>query len=391
MLKLREKSRIQIWTLSAILMVILSSLIGCSDQSRPVDTLTTHEESEVSFSILLSKLAQTEMTRAEVVITAVDMETIQQELTLSGDLVSGTVQGVPVGTERLITLNGYDGAGTLIYTGSSEVDLPAGGAVPVTVAMHRVPSSSGPEPELTVTLTDPNLFFLPDMKVEFLWIEPGTFNMGSPLYEEGRDDDEGPVHEVTISQGFYLGKYEMTQQQWYAVMGVRPWEGEDNVQSGDRNPGVYISWEDVQEFIGKLNGYEGETVYRLPTEAEWEYACRAGTDTRWSFGDDENKLGKYQWHTMNGEEFAHSVGTKLPNSWGLYDMHGNVYEWCQDWHGDYSSSAQTDPIGPSTGSVRVLRGGLYPHYVQPARSANRHSDLPGFRHYYVGFRLLRTP
>ena len=230
--------------------------------------------------------------------------------------------------------------------------------------------------------------------MEFVWIEPGTFMMGSPELEEERGHDEGPQHEVTISQGFYLGKYEVTQGQWEAVMGNRQWEGKDHVQLGNRNPAVSISWGDVLHYIVKLNEHEGVSVYRMPTEAEWEYACRAGTETRWSFGDYESQLGEYAWYSDNawnaGEQYAHVVGTKKPNPWGLYDMHGNVLEWCQDWYGDYSSSAQTDPTGASTSSHRVTRGGFFGSDGRSVRSAIRNDDSPGYRHDDTGFRLLRT-
>jgi len=127
----------------------------------------------------------------------------------------------------------------------------------------------------------------------FVWIEPGTFTMGSPSSEPGRWDDEGPQHEVTISRGFYLGKFEVTQGQWQAVMGTRPWAGESYVRENPNHPAVYISWNDVQAFIQKWNEAAEDSLYRLPTEAEWEYACRAGSVTRWSFGDDESQLGYF--------------------------------------------------------------------------------------------------
>ena len=226
-----------------------------------------------------------------------------------------------------------------------------------------------------------------------VWIEPGTFTMGSPDTEPGRYDNEGPQHEVTLTQGFYLGKFELTQGQWESVMGTSPWAGESYVQVDPDNPAVYISWEDMQAFIAALNAAEGSDVYRLPTEAEFEYACRAGTTTRWSFGDDEGQLGQYAWYYDNawnvGEQYAHEVGTKLANPWGLHDMHGNVYEWVHDWYGAYMSSAQTDPTGPSTGSGRVLRGGHFRHDARYVRSAYRHGYSPGHRYHFVGARLLR--
>jgi sulfatase modifying factor 1 len=242
------------------------------------------------------------------------------------------------------------------------------------------------EPTLTADL-------LGGASMNFVWIEPGSFMMGSPTSERGRFPDE-TLHQVTLTKGFYLGKYEVTQRQWKSVMGTTPYAGQDYVQPYPNHPAVYVSWEDAQAFINKLNAAAGKPIYRLPTEAEWEYAARAGTTTRWSFGDDESQLGNYAWISANawyaGERFAHPVGTKLPNPWGLYDMHGNVWEWCQDWDGDYPTSAQIDPLGPSTGSYRMTRGGAFDFYARGARSANRDGSVPGRRGSYIGFRLLRT-
>ena len=146
----------------------------------------------------------------------------------------------------------------------------------------------------------------------------------------------------------------------------------------------------MQAFITALNTAAGSDVYRLPTEAEWEYACRAGTTTRWSFGDDENQLGDYAWYDGNNSpDGTKEVGKKKPNPWGLFDMHGNVWEWCQDRYGSYSSGAQVDPTGSSSGSARVLRGGDFYSGAQAARSANRDSYSPGSRYDFLGFRLLR--
>jgi len=229
--------------------------------------------------------------------------------------------------------------------------------------------------------------------MEMVWIEPGTFTMGAPDTEEGRWEDEGPQHEVEITQGFYLGKYELTQGQWESVMGTRPWAGKDDVRENRNHPAVYISWYDVQRLIAKLNEVEGSAVYRLPTEAEWEYACRAGTTTRWSFGEDESELGDYAWYWENaenaGEWYAHEVGMRLPNPWGLYDVHGNVLEWVQDWYGLYLRGRQVDPTGSSTGSNRVRRGGGFGLYDRGMRSANRDGGLPTDRFPEFGVRLLR--
>ena len=239
-----------------------------------------------------------------------------------------------------------------------------------------------------------DMFSLPGgAEMEFVWIEPGTFMMGSPESEVGRYSDEGPVHEVEISEGFWLGKYEVTQGEWASVMGSNP-----SLRRGDfRRPVEWVSWNDVQEFIAKLNDAAGDSLYRLPTEAEWEYACRAGTQTRWSLGDedgeDESLLGDYAWYKNNSSSDTKVVGGKLPNAWGLYDMHGNVYEWVNDWYsnGDYynSSPRVIDPPGPTFGSYRVLRGGHFADDAQSLRSALRAGFRPSSRKNWLGFRLLR--
>ena len=258
----------------------------------------------------------------------------------------------------------------------------------------------------TVSANPERTFVLPgDAEIEMVWIEPGTFTMGTTeeqeqlLRSKGMWQDfwetEQPAHEVTITQGFYLGKYEITQGQWESVMDTRPWAGHRDVQEGPSNPAVYISWEDVQALIDSLAA-RGLTGFRLPTEVEWEYACRAGTTTLWSFGNDEAQLGDYGWYRSNafdvGEQYAHEVGTKLPNPWGLHDMHGNVWEWCQDWYDEnyYDVSPVADPTGPSTGSDRAERGGSFDTAVRAVRSAVRGRCTPVFGlHYDIGVRLLR--
>ena len=240
-----------------------------------------------------------------------------------------------------------------------------------------------------VKLPPSHSFTLPGgASLEMVWIEAGTFQMGSP----GVFRPE-LAHSVTISQGFHLGKYEVTQEQWEGVMGTRPWQGKDYVRSGSDYPAVYVSWDDAQEFVRRLNASLGLNVYRLPTEAEWEYACRAGTTTRWSFGDNESELRAYAWYERSilGAEYGHMVGTKLANPWGLYDMHGNVEEWVQDWYDRnyYSISPSVDPAGPSSGLWRVVRGGGFLGLAHHLRSANRSSNSSSYRYYDVGFRLLR--
>ena len=224
--------------------------------------------------------------------------------------------------------------------------------------------------------------------MEFVLVPAGSFMMGADRNFEEASDDETPKHKVTISKPFYLGKYEVTQAQWAAIMGGNP----SNVK-GRSNPVEQVSWDDVQVFIKRLNAKEGGNRYRLPTEAEWEYAARAGTDSTFSFGDDTASLGQYAWYEGNSGEKPHPVGQKKPNAWGLYDMHGNVWEWVQDWYGEnyYRKSPGTDPKGPSSGSYRVGRGGSWVDSSGFCRSAQRICLIPGGRRFDRGFRLALSP
>ncbi len=221
-------------------------------------------------------------------------------------------------------------------------------------------------------------------QLQLAWIPPGSFLMGSPSSESGRSSDEGPQHRVTISHGFYMGKYEVTQAQWKAIMGNNP-----SRFKGDNLPVEEVSWNDVQKFIQKLNRQTG-LHFRLPTEAEWEYACRGGTDTAFCYGDSESQLGDYAWYGSNSNSKTHPVGQKQPNAWGLYDMHGNVWEWCSDWYDSdyYKNSPSTDPTGPATGDLRVFRGGSWYNSAQYCRSALRDWNDPSSRFHNLGFRLI---
>ena len=185
---------------------------------------------------------------------------------------------------------------------------------------------------------------------DMVYVEGGTFTMGATS-EQGSDaySDESPAHSVTVSD-FYIGKYEVTQAQWRAVMGSNP-----SKFKGDNLPVEQVSWNDIQKFITKLNTMTGKT-FRLPTEAEWEYAARGGNQSKGYKYSGSNTLDNVAWYYNSGGK-THPVGQKQPNELGLYDMSGNVWEWCQDWYGSYSSSSQTNPTGPSSGSYRVLRGG----------------------------------
>ena len=221
--------------------------------------------------------------------------------------------------------------------------------------------------------------------MEFVRIQPGEFDMGSPVNETARYDNEGPVHHVTISEAFYLGKYEVTQKQWHEVMEHNP-----SYFKGDDLPVENVSWDDVQEFIKKLNKKENTHNYRLPSEAEWEYAARAGTTTRYFFGNDDSKLGEYAWYSENSNRKTHTVGKKGANPWGLYDVHGNVWEWVQDkWHPSYDG-APSDGSAWEDGVVafRVFRGGSWEYGAWYCRSAFHIGDA-SFRSRGLSFRLLQ--
>jgi len=220
------------------------------------------------------------------------------------------------------------------------------------------------------------------VKLEVVLIPAGKFMMGSPKDEKDRSFNEDQ-HEVTISKPYYIGKYEVTQEQWESIMGNNPSD-----TKGAKLPVTDVSWNDCQAFIKKLNE-KTKGGYRLPTEAEWEYSCRAGTKTAYSFGDTitpkddanyaESKIGK-----------PVAVGSYKANAFGLYDMHGNVYEWCEDWKADYTKDPVADPKGPNSGKYRVLRGGSFDYVARYTRSADRFNLTPDDRDLNNGFRLAKT-
>ncbi len=233
--------------------------------------------------------------------------------------------------------------------------------------------------------------------MKFVLIQPGPFMMGSGISAQkvtakygGKVEyyeHEHPQHKVKISKPFYMQVTEVTQGQWKSVIGDNPSKYED---CGDDCPVENVSWEDVQRFIGALNQKEGTNKYRLPTEAEWEYACRARSTTAFSFGDEVTKLGEYAWYGDNSEDRTHPVGQKKPNAWGLYDMHGNVWEWCQDWYGEYTISDVSEPKGPPSGEYRVLRGGSL-DLEWSMRCAGRYGLGPSGWNWSIGFRVVLSP
>ncbi|KKG14767.1 hypothetical protein EO98_00160 [Methanosarcina sp. 2.H.T.1A.6] len=221
--------------------------------------------------------------------------------------------------------------------------------------------------------------------MEFVLIPPGEFDMGSPSEEKDRSDSESPVHKVKIKNPFYMGKSSVTQRQWKNIMGTNP-----SHFKGEARPVEMVSWNDVQEFVKKLNATESTDKYRLPSEAEWEYACRAGTQTGYSFGDDESKLNDYAWYAENSGRKTHSICRKQPNSWGLYDMHGNVWEWVQDkWHENYKDSPFDGNSWEDEDCFdRVSRGGSWYCGAESCRSAGRFKREAESRFGNLGFRLL---
>jgi len=245
--------------------------------------------------------------------------------------------------------------------------------------------------------------FTNSIGMEFRLIPAGSFLMGSPDGDREARDFEKPQHPVTISRPFHLSRHEVTQAQWEAVMGSNPYTldrsnpfyGLPGMAERITRPDhpATVSWIDAQRFIARLNEREGGSRYRLPTEAEWEYAARAGTNTVYSFGNDAADLGRHAWY---GEDFAtggtHPVGGKAPNPWGLFDIHGNAWEWVQDWYDPayYAHSPATDPQGPRQGTERVVRGGSWHTTATSWRTAFRRSYAPDYRGISIGFRLLRT-
>lgn len=231
--------------------------------------------------------------------------------------------------------------------------------------------------------------------MKFRLVPPGEFMMGTPDNESGRHDNESPLHRVRLTQPYYLGETEVTQSQWFAVMGTRPWLGGQFVIEGDDNPAAFVTWNDCSEYCRKLSSADGAT-YRLPTEAEWEYACRAGSSTVYSFGSDVSRLSEFAWFVDNAgntsEKYAHFVGTKEPNPFGLRDMHGNLFELCQDRFDLYIAEAipVVDPVNTADGGHRVTRGGSWDVSAIDLRSGRRGGAKPDFKSERDGFRVVRT-
>ena len=244
--------------------------------------------------------------------------------------------------------------------------------------------------ELNPDLVDENDFRPADM----VWIPPGRFILGSPADEDKRDLDEGPLTQVVITRGFWMSVYEVTQENYQAVMNENP----SHFIGETRRPVEKVNWHDALRYCDERTRMEREEGslpagyrYRLPTEAEWEYACRAGDSGPYSFGNNTSlgEIEAFAWHAVNSDSTTHEVGLKRPNPWGLYDMHGNVWEWCSDiWNGRYPGGEVVDFEGPQAGSLRVARGGSWLYGPEFSRSANRDNYGPNNRCSDVGFRVV---
>ena len=237
----------------------------------------------------------------------------------------------------------------------------------------------------TFETNNPNTFTVNGISFEMVYVEGGSFDMGA-TYEQGDGvwDNEKPAHSVTLSD-YYIGKCEVTQELWEAVMGSNP-----SFSKGAQYPVEQVSWNDCQEFISRLNSLTGRT-FRLPTEAEWEYAARGGNKSRHYKYSGSGNIDDVAWHDGNSGGTTHAVGTKTANELWIYDMSGNVWEWCYDWKGSYSAGAQTNPQGPSSGTYRVLRGGSWNYNASYCRVSNRNYNDPDFSFNGLGLRLVLVP
>lgn len=222
---------------------------------------------------------------------------------------------------------------------------------------------------------------------------PEFDNSGSPASEVGREENEGPQTEVLLTRGFWLGRHQVTQEEYQAVTGANP-----SHFKGASLPVENVTWDMASDFCRQLTEQERDAgklpagyEYRLPTEAQWEYCCRAGETAKFSYGDSDRSLVDYAWYKGKSSARTHPVGQKRPNPWGLYDMHGNVFEWCGDWYAKYPGGSVTDPKGPSSGSDRIARGGCYCYGGVYCRSASRQACAPTLDTSSVGFRVALVP
>lgn len=268
-------------------------------------------------------------------------------------------------------------------------------SAPPELIARYTPAPPVPPPVVTVFGPARSIDLGNNVLLELVQINSGVFSMGSSVDEPNQSPGEQPLHPVTISRNFYVGKYEITQAQWKAVMGTTVAQLRDKRNpseplygEGPNYPIYFVTWPEAQEFVKRLNTIRPNdgVIYRLPTEAEWEFAARAGT-----IGPYAGDLNAMAWHKTNSGTAAHPVGQKHPNVWGLYDMHGNVSEWCEDWFGGYERTAVTDPTGLPGGYLRIMRGGSWYVDAVKARSAYRSPTDPTYRNNNIGLRVVAIP
>lgn len=318
----------------------------------------------------------------------------------------GVLLGLGLGAGALFALTGVMGAAVCLLTlgfvfwwvkDVEPVFIPSEEELPPRIA------ATEPEPEPKPQLVEPQLV----EPLEMVALPGGTFLMGSPDFDQDAYDNEKPQHEVAIS-AFSISRFPVTRQLYRKILGESLPEWSRGEQD-DQLPANYVTWFQAAAFCNALSAFvglspcyriDGEQVewvydadgYRLPTEAEWEYACRAGTTSKWFFGDNPEDLGRYAWFTGNSGDKVQPVGEKEPNPWGLYDMSGNVWEWCWDWYAEYSPSHTqllNDPAGPGSGEYRRLRGGAAWNVPWDLRSALRNWNVPSLRFGFIGFRGVR--
>jgi formylglycine-generating enzyme required for sulfatase activity len=371
-------------TMFLLLLVIVCVSSGCINDSSENDENT----GTISFDMAFSGVAGQEYSdlgiveiRCNVYDGVQNQSTYLIGETFSSNDFSGRIANVPAGNDRLIAVIGKDSEGNNIYYGKeAEIMVTPGQIVyagVITMDQVNINNSIG---------------------MSFVFIPPGTFMMGSPIDETGRSSSgvsNEVQHQVTLTQGFYMQTTEVTQGQWKAVMGYNP-SYFDSL--GDDYPVETVSWINAHEFIDVINSM-GEGTYRLPTEAEWEYSARAVTSTPFAFGkclstSQANYQGNYPYEDcppgINREQTT-KVASLGKNAWGLYDMHGNIEEWCEDFLAGYPSRLLIDPVGPDNGIRRVLRGGHWLNGEMACRSASRTGMAAGWKWHYTGFRLVYSP
>ncbi len=366
--------------LRSILTLTLISL-GCGTESSPNNPEYEYG-SDLSIRIPLSKTVAAQIARAELIVYAGGEILMTEELVVDGEAITGTIKEVPAGGGRRFTINAYDQQGVIIYSGFSVATVIANDTITVPVTLMPV-SRSGSAIKGDIDLPLPN-----GVSMSFVLVEAGRCLVGSTPSEVGHQPKEAPATSVDIPYDYYVGIVEVTEEQWVTVMNTTLWEGDFNPDSPARN----MNWYEASAFVLEVNSWNGENLVRLPSEVEWECASRAGTESRWSFGNSQAELADYAWYEANSAGVPGKVGQKLPNQWGAFDMPGNVQEWTlSSFLGDYPPVVFTtfeDGFGLENPASPVARGGSYASSGTDTRSAARNYAGRGSRANTIGFRLV---